>query len=653
MLKPEPMSRVLIVGAEEAKEKAIETLYAADLLHIEDFQEVDPYFSMGKPLPEGADQSEKLTKLRSISNYINIKDAEQSPRPVSQVEKELDKKLSVLDEKLSSQLEHRSEVDTKIKEIESGITSLKPFISLNIPLELLSGYRSLSVFIGTCNKKKAETASKALSEFDTVDATTEEKDFVVAVFVPTDDRDKAATEISDAGLQLIAIPEGNGDPSSLTNKLTSELGELQERRKQIELEITALRDEYAEYLRASIEHMTTKVERSEVPLHFAQGKHVWACDGWLPSKKVETVTNDLEETTGGSVHLEVLEVEQEGIEDADIPVEYNNPKIVKPLEGFTDIFTRPLYSEIDPTIVLFILVPIFYGFMLGDVAYGIFILVIAFVLCRYLTTVGWRSLLNTLKMAAIMSIIFGFIYGEFLGFEMFGHASIFGLHDMEPLLFRFGTEGHAAEMAKAWIPMLLVITVLIGVAHMTLGYVFGFRNEYRSHGLKKAVMHKLSWILVLLGGTIAVAAIMPALMGPQIVNFVDPMFLTGAGMGVFGILLIVKGEGFIGILEVPALLSNTLSYTRLLAVGLSSVGIAFAINLISLELLPELLGGLLGGILGMVVIVIGHAANTALGILSPGLHAIRLHYVEFFTKFFIGGGHKYEPFGYERKYTEE
>jgi len=653
MLKPEPMSRVLIVGTEEAKERGIEALYAAHLLHIEDFQDFDPHFAMGKTMERGAEYSEKLTKLRSITNYIGVKDSDQSPRPVSQVEEELDEQLSLVDEKVSHQLENRSKADGRIKEIESRLGGLKPFIALGMPLELLSGYRSIAVFVGMCDKKQVEAVSRALADYDTVEADTEEKERVVAVFVPIEDREQAASTLSEAGLQIISVPEGDGDPASITKALNDELVGLQEERKQIDLRLSELSSEYAEFLRSSVEQLTTKVEKADAPLHFAQGTHTWACDGWLPTEKVEQVKAELDAATDGKVHLELLDAKEEGAGDKDIPVAYDNPRMAHPLEPFTDVFGRPLYREIDPTIILFILVPIFYGFMLGDIGYGALILALGFVLCRYLTTPGWRGLLNTMKLAAGMSIFFGFVYGEFFGFEIFGEHSIFGIHDMEPILIRFGVEGHAADVAKSWIPMLLVITVLVGIAHMSMGYLFGFRNELKAHGLMHAVTHKLSWLLVLLGGALAVADIFPALMGPPLVNFTNLWFMIGVGMALAGVALILKAHGVLGILEIPSLLSNTLSYTRLLAVGLASVGIAFAINLISLELLPDMLGELLGGILGVMVIVIGHIANTALGILSPGLHAIRLQYVEFFTKFYTGGGRKYNPFGYVRKYTEE
>jgi V/A-type H+-transporting ATPase subunit I len=97
-------------------------------------------------------------------------------------------------------------------------------------------------------------------------------------------------------------------------------------------------------------------------------------------------------------------------------------------------------------------------------------------------------------------------------------------------------------------------------------------------------------------------------------------------------------------------MTNILSYTRLLAVGMSSVGIAFAVNTMTAMLAASGVIGLIGAVL---VFAIGHTVNLVLGIIAPGLHALRLHYVEFFMKFYKGGGKIYDPFGYTRKYTEE
>ena len=207
---------------------------------------------------------------------------------------------------------------------------------------------------------------------------------------------------------------------------------------------------------------------------------------------------------------------------------------------------------------------------------------------------------------------------------------------------------------------LLLLTCLIGIIHLTLGLLIGMRNETVQHGLSTAIKHKGSWLLLLLGGLCMVWYVFPLMMAGDMgaISLTDPLFIAGVAMFVIGFILLLMGEGVYGILEVPSLLSNTLSYTRLLAVGLSSVGIAFAVNKMVSMLMPADMSSLsLIGILGLIgaviVFLLGHGINLVLGIIAPGLHALRLHYVEFFQKFYKGGGRIYDPFGYFRKYTEE
>ena len=145
---------------------------------------------------------------------------------------------------------------------------------------------------------------------------------------------------------------------------------------------------------------------------------------------------------------------------------------------------------------------------------------------------------------------------------------------------------------------------------------------------------------------------------PVLAAGVNPATIVGAVMLILGLVFIAR-ENVLDLMEVPTIISHVLSYTRLIAVGLSSVAIAMVTNFIAIDMIisPQLKLlspiGIVLVIAGIVVFLFGHALNTALGILGGGLHPLRLHYVEFFTKFYRGGGKKYTPFGMIRKLTKQ
>jgi len=178
------------------------------------------------------------------------------------------------------------------------------------------------------------------------------------------------------------------------------------------------------------------------------------------------------------------------------------------------------------------------------------------------------------------------------------------------------------------------------LVHINLGFVLGFFNELRHKGLFKAFAAKLSWILLEAG--IAIAA-------TSKISGIPVAF--GTVTAIAALVLIYIGESrkpldfeasIRSLIEVPGLFSNLLSYTRLMAVGLSSVSLAAVFNSIAMQ---SAHGGALGMFIAVLILFIGHTINLALGLLGGFLHSLRLHYVEFFTKFFEGGAVQFKPFG--------
>ncbi len=323
-----------------------------------------------------------------------------------------------------------------------------------------------------------------------------------------------------------------------------------------------------------------------------------------------------------------------------------------------DVYSRPRYTEIDPTLMVSIVFPIFFGLILGDVGYGLILLAMAFGLRKFLKGEEGRQMLAVLRNASISSIFFGILFSEFLGFPIPGWNPVFYSRH----LMAAENGGHGPN-----IPELMVLSVWIGILHITLGRVLGMVNHARQdHGEHrlKAVLANFGWLTVMWGLIIAIWSIASVPLMPNLTGL--PVIVAGLNLGIFiGAVLIVAGvvfiarDSFLEVVEIPTIVSHVLSYARLVAVGLSSVAIAMVVNFMSITMFitPQLKNLTIFGIFiiiaGIGVFIIGHALNTALGILGGGLHSIRLHYVEFFTKFYKGGGKKYVPFGMKRRFTED
>jgi V/A-type H+-transporting ATPase subunit I len=184
------------------------------------------------------------------------------------------------------------------------------------------------------------------------------------------------------------------------------------------------------------------------------------------------------------------------------------------------------------------------------------------------------------------------------------------------------------------IQALLVWSVLIGVVHLALGFSLGIRNIYTSHGLKLAIQEKASWLMIMVTIPLMIVGNMSGSAGMfygGLAGFLLAMVLLWQGVAH------TLGAGWISILEVPGLMGNLLSYTRLAAIGASKAGMAVAFAIIGFDVI--------GGAAGMIFYLLSIIVITLLAILAGFLQSLRLQFVEFFSKFYEGGGRTYLPFG--------
>lgn len=608
MLKPKEMVRVCITGPKGSLERAIVELHSMGLVHLRDFTLDDPALSMGAPLEAASVQAELLVKIRSISNYLKVKRAS-----VKKAEyKDVDQKIGAvrgIERDVNSILSETKEAEARLKELETQKKALAPLSLLPVPLELMGGYSSLAVFVGLVpNVDVGPELGKLTGEYELFEAPYRGGK-VIAVFVPAAFRDEVQKLLSRSRFSDIEVPAGEGRASQIVPRLEQERRSLEARLQKLAKSLDANREKWAEFLLSNEKALSIEVGKSEAPLRFAFTERTFLIDGFIPAGSTTQVCDRM-----SSLGVFMTELEG-GAAVKETPIFLDNPGPVKPYEMLINLFTLPKYGEIDPTSIMFFTFPFFFGMMLGDIGYGLVCAVLFYLMRGRFRPLA--PLFNVLIYSSVVSIFFGVLFGEFFGFEEIGGYEL-------PHLF---------TRMEDILPI-LAASVGIGLLHVNLGLALGFANLNREHGFLHALYEKGSWIVFEAGLGLFALSYFKVLAIPSFV---------GGIVAVAGVALLLKGEGAIGLIEIPSLFGNVLSYARLLAIGLSSVAIAFMVNTFAEKFYH--MGGVFLALM-VLMLLFGHAGNIVLGIMGSFLHSLRLHYVEFFTKFYKGGGIKYTPFGH-------
>ena len=622
MLKPYSMSKLLIAAPKNYNERIIGELHKLKVLHIvEHVKEND--VDIGEPLKNANALSETLVRIRSISSYLHI------DKKTKDVEKlfELNNNYCDLEDisknlanEVNNHLENLKIIEDKIEQNNNTIKQLNELKPLNLPLDAFYSYKSIAYFIGYLKEKvEFEKQLRGItSEFEIYNA-----ENLTALFININARGEALEllgKFSFAELDIDGIKDLKGDIVKNLASLENENSGLAKEKNEVNNQLEKLKNKWKDHLIFGEEFLIEGLEKAEAPLKFATTKNAFVIQGWVPTKDLDKITKHLNKVSNGKIFIQTGRINPKD----SVPVKLNNPKAVKPFEFFLDLYALPTYKEIDPTFLVFLMFPLLFGFMLGDIGYGMVTLILALLLRKKLSQA--KMFFDIFIFSSISTIFFGILFGE-----VFGEEVLFGVA-LPHILSRAHSTG-----------ILLSASIFFGILHLLVGYIIGFINVYKDHGLKKAIYEKIGWIL-LFPPLIQLIVSLNILTGvfKQIAILVLLPNLVVIVLTVGGIILIFLGEGMQGVIELPSLFSNILSYGRLMAIGIASVMLAMVTNGLAKDFFH---GGILMIFVGILILIIGHTLNIAIGWLGCFLQSLRLHYVEFFTKFFKGGAHPYKPFG--------
>lgn len=700
MLRPARMARLTIIASKRELPKVVAALHELQVVHlIEHSEGRDPAlegFRIGKPLPEGQQASERLVRLRALARHLDLGEHEPAARQRARdIEQRLDDYIQQLELNITSAAESRARIHASLEAAEKERQLLEPLAALPLRVEDYTGYQSLAVFVGRAEQGVEAPLRQAVPDAEVFVAPTRH----FAAFVPKAQASTAAEALARAGAQLTEAPKGQGTVQERLDALAREVQSLRTKLEAASTELAALRRRHADFLVAAEEHLSIQAEKAEAPLNFATTEHAFVAACWVPEDQVNLVTAKLRSAVGDRFHFEVERPEAhprhahaapaqgeeaaEGHEgeaaesQADIPpTQFRLSKPFRPFQMFTEMVSVPRYDEIDPTPVLALVLPVFLGFMIGDAGYGVLMLALGLLMMAKL---GRRMPeARDVGIALAASGAIALFFGAVVFFDAFGIP--FGPHAGSHCEGPFAV--HGAEKEVAWgcllgshavmqpmisklgdVSDLLVISVLAAFAHMTLGLAFGAVNSWKHS--KKHVLAKAGWFVLMVGfftqiffmaqGNRIAGAVYHGLGIPDAALPLLGVQFHYALLGgmVLAAVLLALGEGPITVLELPTMLSNLMSYTRLAGLAVAKGAMAAAFTSLTLGAMVLSGGGLVLALIGLVLFIITQLFVFVLGVFSSAIQAIRLNYVEFFNKFYQGGGVPFVPFGRKRKYTQE
>ena len=548
-----------------------------------------------------------------------------------------------------------AENKANILKLSNQIEALTPWLTLDVPMEY-AGTKRTAMFVGTMAAGTTAEAVYALIaehslQVEAYDVTIvgSDKDAVyLAVFCLKTE----ASEVEDA-----LRAGGFARPSQATDKIPSE------KKADLEKEIEKLNNEIAEKegeikalagsredLKIVGDYFRMRADRYELLGTLPQSPRTFVVSGYVPKKAVDAVQKAIGDAFDCVVDVEDLKEEEEP------PVLLSNNAFSSSVEGVLESYGLPHKGEVDPTTIMSFFYVFFFGMMLSDAAYGAIIAIACFVVLKKYPRMseGMHKSLKMFMFCGISTMVWGVLFGGYFG----------NIVDIVSGTFF----GKTVTIPALWFvplndPMrLLVYSLAFGVIHLFVGLGIKGYSLLKDGKVMDFFCDVVLWYAFLIG---LLLMLIPtdifASIAQAKITFPPALNMLAKALAIIGVvgLVLMSGRenknpalrialGAYDVYNITGWLSDVLSYSRLLALGLATGVIASVVNQMG-----SMFGKGIVGVIGFVIVfLVGHTLNLAINLLGAYVHTNRLQFVEFFGKFYEGGGKPFEPFKSDTKYVD-
>ena len=647
------MSKFDLVVFAEQRAKVLKKLQKFKEVSFVDIELHDENGELSKDAVEGVTKyvnNEELThideRLYQLSNAISLikKYDERKTRLRDVIHgnenytfDELAKKALTYDwKKVSLEL---NKIGTQYSQIKSEISKkymrydeIDLWERLDVNPKELKNLKKVNTFLGTVPIKLKGTFIDGISELDKtyyeeLKIVKDEVYYLVISSIDESEKKKLAEVFRNSSFTVENL-DIDAVPQDYKNGLQKEISELKKEKRRLKAQIKTYSEDLTD-LQAVYEYMQNKKLRIVESEKLAQTENTILIKGWIPTEKVSEFEKVVKDEAGDNYYLTFTDADRD---DATVPIKLKNGKVASTFENLTGMYAYPRYNEIDPTPLFTPFYILFFGMMGADVGYGLVLLLATmFVLKVVNLSSQMRKSVKFFFYLSFSVIFWGLLYGSYFG------ATIPGMWRLVDPASQYND--------------LLIGSILFGVVHIFVGLAIKAYMLIRDGKSLEAVYDVLFWYMALIGGMLFLIF---KLMNLSAVVANVSMWVMIAGMA--GIVLTggreakgvgaKLGGGLYSLYGISSYVGDFVSYSRLMALGLSGGFIVSAINMIA----GMISGSWVGMIFIPVILIAGHLFNMFLSFLGAYVHTSRLMYVEYFGKFYEGGGKPFKDFRTENKY---